>query len=135
MSDRKHLNSILDSIQDREYVREAAAGLALSLGGVTGFLTYLGYASRYEQIRATVDKSYRKCSPGVLGAKGEKYKKCMLQTKLSGQLKVLQLLNTVGPAKCKTKKDPMKCMGKLKLNKAKLQAKIKVSQAKLSLIK
>ena len=136
MSDRKHLNSILQSIQDREHVREVeAAGIALSLGGVSGFLTYLGLVGRYEQIRSAVDKNYRKCSPGVLSAKGDKYKKCMLKAKLDGKMKVLQLLNTVGPAKCKTKKDIRKCMEKLKRNRASLQAKIKVSYAKLSLMK
>jgi hypothetical protein len=136
MSDKKYLNSILDSIQDREHVREVeAAGIALSLGGVRGFLAYLGLISNYERIRGLVDKNYRKCSPGVAATKGEKYKKCMLKAKLDGQMKVLQLLNAVGPAKCKTKRDPRKCMEKLKRNRATLQAKIKVTHAKLSLIK
>lgn len=131
MSDRKYLDSILETIQDREYVREVGP-VAI---GLVAFFTYVGIAMRYEAIRRAVSKNYKKCSPGVLEKKGEKYKKCMLTAKLGGQMKALQLLNTVAPAKCKTKKDPRKCMERLKSNKAKLRAKIKVSQAKLSLIK
>jgi len=125
MSDRKYLDSILETI----YMNEIAPAFV----GLAAILTYWGLRNKYEIIRSAVDKNFRKCTAGTFTPKGAIYKKCMLKAKLDGQMKALQLLNVVGPPKCKTKKDPSKCMERLKRDKASLQAKIKMVQAKLSL--
>lgn len=124
MEDNKYLDNILESIQDRVELNESYA----SLGGVAALITFLSLHSYYKIIRTNLDKAYAKCK----NQQGDNYKKCMWNAKIAAMSKTIEIASKVGPEKCKLKKDPKKCMEKVKQSIIKTKQQIKVLQAKLS---
>jgi len=123
---RKYLDEILQTIQNKEPLNESYG----SLGGVAALITFLSLQAQYKSIRQIVDKNYAKCK----NYQGPSYKKCMLQSKIVGMLKAIEVASKVGPAKCKMKKDPKKCIEKVKSSVIKTKQQIKVLQAKISVL-
>lgn len=124
MKDKKYLDEILLNIQDRQELRESYS----SLGNIMILAGFLSLQHQYKSIRSMVDKAYAKCK----NQQGVSYKKCMLKARIAGMTKAIEVASKVGPEKCKLKKDPKKCMMKVKDSIAKTQQQIKVLQAKLS---
>ena len=122
LNDKRYLDSILESIQDRENISEVGPiGIAITI-----IMGYWLAQSVYKSIRIVSDKHYRACIK-----KGQS-KKCRLQSKIFMAEKGLMYMGKVGPSKCKTKKDPAKCMNKLKTDKVKLQKQLQYFKAQLS---
>ncbi len=130
MNDKKYLDSILQNIHEGEAVQEGEFGAAVGIS-VMAMATFWLVGNVYKGLRAVADKHYAACVK-----KGRvPNKKCRLNSRIFMGEKTLELINKVGPSKCKTKKDPAKCMQKLKTDKVKLLKQLQYFRAQLSVIK
>ena len=120
MKDKKYLDSILQNIHEREAVQEVR-GTGVAFTGVLALMSYWLVQGIFRNIRFAADKHYRTC---VIKEGPKTTKKCRLNSKIFTAEKGLEMMNKVGPSKCKTKKDPAKCMKKLQVDKVKLQKQL-----------
>ncbi len=130
MNDKKYLDSILQNIHEGEAVQEKT-GAGIAILTVASILAYWVGKTALLSLKLTTDKQFRTCL-NKEGMQGKK--KCVLSSKIFKAERALQIMNKVGPLKCKAKKDPGKCMKKLQVDKSKLQKQLQYLKAQLSVI-